>query len=136
MFACLFVNAPQAVIGRRSTSGLLLSSFSFPPLLCACVRACVRAGGCASVCSQDGAPRSVSMAFKERPHPPYKGEIRKACLKLAMQLHPDKAGPEHTAAVQEIERAYDKLSDSMERATYDQELVESGSPDGLSTHAG
>jgi DnaJ-class molecular chaperone len=46
-------------------------------------------------------------------------EIKKAYRKLAMQHHPDKGGD--TARFQEIQSAYDAISDDQKRAQYDSE---------------
>ena len=50
-------------------------------------------------------------------------EIRKAYKKLALQLHPDKLGPNATAEQEEafikLSEAYEVLSDPDRRASYD-----------------
>jgi len=46
-------------------------------------------------------------------------ELRRAWRRLAMQWHPDHAGPEATAHFQELLAAYSVLSDPMSRARYD-----------------
>ncbi len=53
-------------------------------------------------------------------------DIRRAYRESALRLHPDKnAGPEATELFLEVNRAYELLSDSGQRAAYDQELAES-----------
>lgn len=47
-------------------------------------------------------------------------EIKRAYRKLAHQYHPDKAGKEHEEKFKEINEAYQVLSDSQKRQTYDQ----------------
>jgi DnaJ-class molecular chaperone len=62
-------------------------------------------------------------------------EIKKAYRKLASQNHPDKGGD--TAKFQEIQKAYDTLSDEQRRAEYDQGPRHSGfDPGGFHFHQG
>jgi DnaJ-class molecular chaperone len=49
-------------------------------------------------------------------------ELRRTFRKLALQYHPDRAGPSSTAAFQRIARAYEVLSDPLARASYDRRL--------------
>jgi molecular chaperone DnaJ len=49
-------------------------------------------------------------------------ELRRTFRKLALQYHPDRAGPGSTAAFQRIARAYEVLSDPQARESYDRRL--------------
>jgi molecular chaperone DnaJ len=49
-------------------------------------------------------------------------ELRRTFRKLALQYHPDRAGPASTAAFQRIARAYEVLSDPKARESYDWRL--------------
>ena len=49
-------------------------------------------------------------------------ELRRTFRKLALQLHPDRAGDSSTAAFQRIARAYEVLSDPQARESYDRKL--------------
>lgn len=48
--------------------------------------------------------------------------IRAAYVQLAKRLHPDLAGPESTAAFQEVLEAYEVLSDPVRRTEYNMKL--------------
>lgn len=45
--------------------------------------------------------------------------IRRAYHRHALELHPDRAGSQHTAAFQRLSRAYEVLSDPVKRRAYD-----------------
>jgi curved DNA-binding protein CbpA len=49
--------------------------------------------------------------------------IRRAYRRLALALHPDRAGDEFTAAFQKVAAAYEILSDPVKRARYDDRLA-------------
>ena len=50
-------------------------------------------------------------------------EIKRQYITLAKEYHPDSAGPEYAGRFDEIARAWDVLSDTAARRTYDRELA-------------
>ncbi len=58
-------------------------------------------------------------------------EVKRAYRDLARKYHPDNAGPESTAKFQEIQLAYNVLSNPTERAKYDSGNVMEQSADGV-----
>jgi len=68
------------------------------------------------------------------------GELRYAYRRLALQHHPDRAGPGSAARFAEIADAYRLLSDPLARATYDETLATRGAwgrrQPGGAVHAG